>query len=148
MIRGCRAWSNSDDGYDFINAAGTCTVENSWAWSNGYVPGTMTASGNGAGFKAGGYGSPPSTPAGGRRDPQRRQCLAFRNRAQGFYANHHPGRIDFFNNTAINNPSNFNMTADSGYPSDHVIRNNVATGSGGTISALTGGTGDVQLVER
>ncbi len=140
VIRGCRAWSNSDDGYDFINASGSCTVENSWSWSNGYVPGTMTASGNGAGFKAGGYGSPPNTPAGGAAVHNVNRCLAFRNRAQGFYGNHHPGRINFFNNTAINNSSNFNMTADSGYPSDHVIRNNLATGSGGTISALTGGT--------
>ena len=140
VIRGCRAWSNSDDGYDFINAAGSCTVEQSWSWSNGYQPGTMTASGNGAGFKAGGYGSPPSTPSTGAATHNVRQCLAFRNRAQGFYANHHPGRINFYNNTAINNGANFNMTADSGYPSSHDIKNNVATGSGGTITALTGGT--------
>jgi hypothetical protein len=58
----------------------------------------------------------------------------------GFYANHHPGRIDFNNNTAYNNPANYNMLADSGYPSSHVIRNNVAFGSGGTISNLSGGT--------
>src|SRR4029079_14880619 len=140
VIRGCRAWSNSDDGYDFINAAGSCTVEQSWSWSNGYQPGTMTAAGNGAGFKAGGYGSPPSVPSGGAATHTVRQCLAFRNRAQGFYGNHHPGRINFLNNTAINNPANFNMLSDSGFPSDHVIRNNVATGTGGNISNLNGGT--------
>ncbi len=140
VIRGCRGFRNSDDGYDFINAAGSCTVENSWSWSNGYQPGTMTASGNGAGFKAGGYGSPPSTPAGGAATHNVHNCMAFKNRAQGFYGNHHPGRINFFNNTAFNNPANFNMLSDSGYPSDHVIRNNLATGSGGTISNLNGGT--------
>ncbi|TWT90544.1 Pectate lyase L precursor [Pseudobythopirellula maris] len=53
---GNRAWNNSDDGYDFINSDGHVRVESSWAWSNGYVPGTTTAAGNGAGFKAGGYG--------------------------------------------------------------------------------------------
>jgi hypothetical protein len=32
------------------------TIENSWAWRNGYLPETTTASGDGNGFKAGGYG--------------------------------------------------------------------------------------------
>ena len=140
IIRGCRAYNNSDDGYDFINAAGSCTVEESFSFKNGWVPGTSTAAGNGAGFKAGGYGSPPSTPSTGAATHTVQRCVAFSNRAQGFYANHHPGRINFYNNTAYNNPANFNMLADSGYPSDHVIRNNIAFGTGGTISNLTGGT--------
>ena len=54
--RAAAATSNSDDGYDFINAPGTCIVESSWAFSNGYIPDTTTAAGNGAGFKAGGFG--------------------------------------------------------------------------------------------
>ena len=66
--------------------------------------------------------------------------MAFGNRSQGFYANHHPGRINFFNNTAFRNSTNFNMLADSGYPSDHVIRNNVAMSPGTAISNLTGGS--------
>jgi hypothetical protein len=140
ILRGCRAYNNSDDGYDFINAAGSCTVEESFSFKNGWVPGTSTAAGNGAGFKAGGYGSPPSTPSTGAATHTVQRCVAFSNRAQGFYANHHPGRINFYNNTAYNNPANFNMLADSGYPSDHVIRNNIAFGTGGTISNLTGGT--------
>ena len=32
-----------------------------------------------------------------------------RNRASGFYGNHHIGGGDWFNNTAFNNPTNFNM---------------------------------------
>ena len=44
------------DGYDFINAPGVCSVEQSWAWRNGWVPDTDTGAGNGAGFKAGGFG--------------------------------------------------------------------------------------------
>ena len=32
IFRGCRAWWNSDDGWDFINAGEACTVEYSWAW--------------------------------------------------------------------------------------------------------------------
>lgn len=140
VLRGCRAYDNSDDGYDFINAAGSCLVERSFSFRNGWQPGTTTAAGNGAGFKAGGYGSPPSVPSTGAAEHTVRQCVAFGNRSQGFYANHHPGRINFLNNTAFKNPANFNMLADSGYPSDHVLRNNVAMATGTAISNLTGGT--------
>src|SRR6185295_1537261 len=70
VFRGCRAWLNSDDGWDFINASSTCTVEQSWTWQNGYhqkSDGTLEspASGNGNGFKGGGYGSPPAPPGSG-----------------------------------------------------------------------------------
>jgi parallel beta-helix repeat protein len=109
IFRGCRAWNNSDDGYDCINCSAAILFEQCWSWSNGYVPGTMTASGNGAGFKVGGFGMPPSgypTPV-----PQHtvRFCVAFNNRAQGFYHNHHPGNNFYYNNTAYNNGVNFNM---------------------------------------
>src|SRR6185295_10892551 len=109
VFRGCRAWWNSDDGFDFINAFEAVTVENSWAWSNGYLPGTMTSSGNGNGIKAGGYGTDTSTfPA---RPPRHtvRLCLSFQNKAAGFYANHHPGPVVFQSNTGYGNHPNFNM---------------------------------------
>jgi hypothetical protein len=109
VLRGCRAYANSDDGFDFINAPGTCTVEQSWSFHNGYVPDTSTPSGNGAGFKAGGFGSPPNIPASGVPRHVIRQNVAFGNRTQGFYANHHPGGLDFLNNTAFDNPTNFDM---------------------------------------
>lgn len=140
VLSGCRSYDNSDDGYDFINAAGTCTVERSFSFRNGWQPGTTTAAGNGAGFKAGGYGSPPAVPATGAATHTVRQCVSFGNRAQGFYGNHHPGRINFFNNTAFRNPANYNMLADAGFPSDHMLRNNIAMATGTTISNLTGGT--------
>lgn len=47
---GCRAWSNSDDGYDNYGGAGYITYRNCWAFGNGKgVP----TSGNGDGFKLG-----------------------------------------------------------------------------------------------
>jgi len=140
VIRGGRGYDNSDDGYDFINADGTCIVEQSFAFRNGWEPDTnpRRAAGNGAGFKSGGYGSPPD-PAGDAAIHTVRQCVAFGNRSQGFYANHHNGRIIFYNNTSFNNSTNYDMLADSGFPSDHLLRNNVAFGTGGTITRLTGG---------
>jgi hypothetical protein len=145
VISGCRGYENSDDGYDFINAPGACTVEKSWAFRNGYIPDSSTGAGNGAGFKAGGFGLDPGTFPSSVPRHVVRQCVAFLNRSQGFYANHHPGGIDFFNNTAFSNGSNFNMLADVG-ESSHTLRNNVALAPGGTISSLSGGTDDSNSV--
>jgi len=36
IFRGCRAWFNSDDGYDCINSAESVVFENCWAFYNGY----------------------------------------------------------------------------------------------------------------
>jgi hypothetical protein len=138
VLRGCRGYWNSDDGFDFINAPGTCTVENSWAFNNGYVPDTSTAAGNGAGFKSGGFGSPPDIPSTGVPRHVIRYNVAFGNRAQGFYANHHPGGLDFFNNTAFRNATNFDMLVEGG-TSTHNLNNNVAMAPGTAITRFTGG---------
>ena len=138
VLRGCRAWANSDDGYDFINAPGACTVEQSFAINNGYVPDTTTAAGNGAGFKAGGFGSPPANVPNPVPRHVVRQCVAFGNRSQGFYANHHPGGLDFFNNIAFRNATNYDMLTDT--TSDHELRNNIAMTPGTAITRLTGGS--------
>lgn len=110
IFRGCRAWYNSDDGFDLINCHEAVTIENCWSFFNGYRPGTFTAAGDGSGFKSGGYGmsATPSVPAVIPRHTVR-FCLAYYNRSQGFYANHHLGGINWHNNTAYQNPSNYNM---------------------------------------
>lgn len=127
VFRGCRAWYNSDDGYDFINSPGVCVVEYSWAFRNGYRPDSTIRAGNGAGFKGGGFvGTVPAT------IPRHvlRFNVAWNNSRQGFYANHHEGGLDFFHNTAFNNgQSNFDLLADEGY-APHTLRNKVAGGSG------------------
>lgn len=133
VFRGCRAWWNADDGYDFINAFDACTVEGSWAWYNGYRPDTMTGIGNGNGFKGGGYGADSTKfPANPARHTVR-NCLAFNNRAAGFYANHHPNSCYFYNNTGYGNSPNFNMLGMSSGGADitvGVYRNNISfTGS-------------------
>ena len=136
LISGCRGWSNSDDGYDFINAPGVCTVENSWSWKNGWVPDTNSAAGNGAGFKAGGFGLDASNFPSNVPVHVVQKCVAWSNRAQGFYANHHPGTLHFFNNTAYNNPKNYDMLDDV-RAGTHLLRNNIAFGTGGDLSNST-----------
>jgi len=109
VFRGCRAWFNSDDGYDCISAQEVVVFEQCWAMYNGY--GTKFEKlGDGNGFKAGGYGATPV-----ERLPKVvprhivRGCLAVRNKASGFYANHHLGGGDWFYNSATGNGTNFNF---------------------------------------
>ena len=131
VFRGCRAWLNSDDGFDLINSAEAVTIENCWAIRNGEsADGKRLADGNG--FKAGGYGSTPVAHLP-KVIPRHtvRFCLAVGNRSSGFYANHHIGGSDWFNNSAFRNGANFNMlnrlpdnaTDVPGY--GHKLRNNL-----------------------
>lgn len=109
VFRGCRAWFNSDDGYDCISAHEAVIFENCWAMNNGLsADGKSLADGNG--FKAGGYAS---LPASELPNPIPRHivrfCVAVGNKNSGFYANHHPGGGDWLNNSAFRNRANFNM---------------------------------------
>ncbi|QOV90777.1 right-handed parallel beta-helix repeat-containing protein [Humisphaera borealis] len=109
VFRGCRAWFNSDDGYDCISAHEAVTFENCWAMYNGYSSERKSLA-DGNGFKAGGFATLPAD-----RLPKPiprhtvRFCLAVGNKASGFYANHQPGGGDWFNNSAYRNGANFNM---------------------------------------
>ena len=114
VFRGCRAWWNSDDGFDCINSKTAVVFDNCWAFYNGYEPGTNTKRGDGNGFKAGGYGmSTPcsGTPAEGYGIPMNviTHCIAFYNKSNGFYANHHLGGCLWLNNTAMWNWKNYSM---------------------------------------
>ena len=109
VFRGCRAWFNSDDGYDCISAWESVRFENCWALYNGYGP-NFEKHGDGNGFKVGGYGNMPSN---GIPTPAPRHvtvgCLAVRNKASGFYANHHLTGGDWSYNSAYRNSHDFNF---------------------------------------
>jgi len=100
IIRGCRSWHNSDDGYDLISQEVPVTVENNWAFKCGYG-----SSGNGNGFKMG------SSKNGIRHLVQNN--VAWSNAASGFYANHSTGGNTWYNNTSYNNGTQYNMLASS-----------------------------------
>ncbi len=139
-FRGCRAWWNSDDSWDFINSTEVCTVEYSWAWYAGYKPDAVSngapvalAAGNGNGFKGGGYGDPQTNvPA---NPPQHivRMNAAFYNKANGLYANHHINSPFFYNNTSFNNGTDVDMLGLNGttVTSVGVLRNNLAFSNNG-----------------
>lgn len=135
VFRGCRAWANTDDGFDLINAYSPVTIEHSWAWQHGYLPGTHTSleAGNGNGIKAGGYGG-KYVPNGVKHVV--RFSVAFDNKVAGFYANHHPLALDFFHNTAFGNAVDFNMLGvapDGAAVYLGTLRNNVAYPSGARL---------------
>lgn len=142
VFRGCRAWFNSDDGFDCIGAAEPVTFEDCWAFYNGFSP-KFERLADGNGFKAGGYGSAPADRLP-RPIPRHRvrSCVAVGNKAAGFYANHHPGGGDWFNNTAYRNGTDFNMLcrlADNRTDVDgfgHALRNNVAYKGRAAISRI------------
>jgi hypothetical protein len=148
VFRGCRAWYNSDDGFDCIGAAETVTFEKCWALYSGFSP-KREHLGDGNGFKAGGYGT---TPAERLPNPIPRHtvrfCLAVGNKASGFYSNHHPGGSDWLNNTACRNGTNFNMLcrlADNRTDVDgygHKLRNNLSYKSRAEISRFDPGKCD------
>jgi hypothetical protein len=93
-VRGCRSWSNSDDGFDFMDNAGVVVIDSCWSFDNGKL------SGNGNGFKLGGgtEGTPEAT-------AQRTftNCLAFHNKELGFSQNNSMFKMIFYNNVAYGN---------------------------------------------
>lgn len=129
IIRGCRAWLDSDDGYDLISQEVPVVIEHSWAISNGYSNGGAgkPSSGNGNGFKAG------SSDTGIRHVLQNN--VAWKNRAAGFYANHSTGGNTWLNNTSYMNAVQYNLLASPAGDPDttivlsgalaHKMRNNI-----------------------
>ena len=106
---GCRAWRNSDDGFDCINCFAPVVFDHCWAWQNGYDAG-MQRRADGNGFKAGGYNR-RVMPAWFKAPTDTvRQCIAFDNKANGFYANHHlTGNVWIGNTACANGAYNYNM---------------------------------------
>lgn len=133
---GCRAWWNSDDGFDFINQEFPVVMENSYAMGNGYSDyGTQKPpSGNGYGIKMGESKT-------GKGHHLIKYCVAWKNRASGFYANYTSAGSKWLNNTSYQNEDrSFNMASKT-YDSEgretadvapltgdnaHVLKNNIA----------------------
>ncbi|HEY2407757.1 MAG TPA: right-handed parallel beta-helix repeat-containing protein, partial [Polyangiaceae bacterium] len=139
VFRGCRAWRNTDDGWDFIQAQEVCTVENSWAWNMGQAmyQGAIVkpSAGNGNGFKGGGYGEPPTNVPANPPSHVIQHCLSVGNKAAGFYANHEPAADHWYNNTSYGNNPGFNLLGDPANVG--ILRNNLAL-SGTLLSNNTG----------
>ena len=133
IIRGCRAWFNSDDGYDCINAFAVVTFDHCWAFYNGYFTNFANSTGDGNGFKSGGYGVSGTAYPTPIPHHITEFCLAVSNRVNGFYANHHLDGQVWYDNTAYRNNVNYNMLCNTNNTSgtndvpgfNHVMKNNL-----------------------
>jgi hypothetical protein len=84
IFRGCRAWNNADDGWDFFASDDVATIEVSWAFLNGIVAGGGNSAGDGNGFKLGGA---PNGVGQGDAPHVVRNSSAFANRTCGYTRN-------------------------------------------------------------
>jgi hypothetical protein len=116
---GCRAWENSDDGFDMFDSPEVVTVENSWAFRNGvdiWNYGGFT--GNGNGFKLGGN----AVVAKNRIT----NSVAFDNPKKGFDQNNNAGGVTLLNNTAYRNGTNYGFGNPVASGQKHYFRNNIS----------------------
>jgi len=114
-FEGCRAWTNSDDGFDMYESAGTynrggyITINNCWSWDNGQMGGEI---GDGAGFKLGDAWELMKE-SGVQRIIT--NCLSFNNHGVGIDESMDAANdgtivdINVYNNTCYNNGRNFNF---------------------------------------
>lgn len=128
VIRGSRAWMNSDDGYDYIHQEVPVLTEGNFAMKNGYG-----SSGNGNGFKMGSSGT-------GIRHIIRNN-VAWRNKAAGFYANHSSGGNTWENNSSYNNGVQFDMRAATFAADGRTIAIDDITLTGSKVHILRGNVG-------
>ena len=131
LFTGCRAYNNSDDGWDGYLRGTPGDMNNDmvdcWAFCNGYRSNGEPGRGDGNGFKTGGYD--PGNPLAHNVSLDR--CIAAHNRVNGFDRNSNKGQIVITNSTSEGNGrNNFSFPAgkDPEQSSDKqiVIRNSIS----------------------
>lgn len=133
----CRAWRNSDDGFDLYNTdqGGGVTIApvelaNCWAWENGILAGGGNSNGDGNGFKLGGQNGGIGNGSGGNLI---HDCLAWANREIGFTDNSCTLANRLWNVTAYNNTR---INIEGGTPA-HSIKNCIAFQAGESNISIT-----------
>jgi uncharacterized repeat protein (TIGR02059 family) len=118
----CRAWANSDDGFDLYGSSGYITINNCWAFKNGYGNAyNGFQDGNGAGIKTG--ANDTQLEAGVQRTIN--NCLMWNNNGYGFDKSQDGGPSmlhNFINNTIYNNVVALNFQYSG---ASDIIRNNI-----------------------
>ncbi len=135
VFRGCRAWWNSDDGWDFWMANSPLVIDQCWAFYNGTnYWGDPAFNGNGQGFKLGGqYTAAPH---------RLLRSMAFRNKSGGIDQNNNTAGQTVDNNTSWGNyGKNINLSHNSTnapMSGNHVVRNNLSFNGGSPDSFWPG----------
>jgi hypothetical protein len=127
VFRGCRAWENSDDGWDLYKALYTIVLEDCWTWHNGDPASFGVGSaGNAGGFKLGGDSN-----FAGHHLVYR--CIAFNNTGFGqssagkaFHQNDNQAGLVLFNCLSFSN--NYNYAINNDVPEVPTAKNCVGFG--------------------
>ncbi len=136
-FKGCRAWQNSDDGWDgYLRPSDniSTTIDSCWSFRNGYLKtGAVSGvNGDGNGFKMGG-----SDATDLRHNQTLTHCVSFYNRKRGFDQNNNRGSMTLYNNTAFaNGGGNYVMNSISlSAGSVMTVKNSVAFTAAGTAGS-------------
>jgi hypothetical protein len=122
---GCRAWENSDDGFDTYDSPEPVTFENCWAFRNGVNVWNFNGfDGNGNGFKIGGNGKLQNNTLS--------RCIVFGQPGKGFDQNGNTGGLTLYNCLAYGNGTNFSLAGTLSSGETHKLINNVSL-SGTTL---------------
>ncbi len=155
---GCRAWENSDDGWDFfqhISGGNPTQIKESWCFNNGPSQYEMTNhpryetdktyldkyktsegkiiitnGGNGNGFKIGGEGT--------KHNVILTNCVSFNNKVKGFDQNNNGGEMQVYNCTSYANKGNNYGLGNNGKGASLTIMNCVSAPQSVSNSFLTG----------
>ncbi len=124
--KGCRSWSNSDDGWDSYEKIGNTVYDSCWCYNMGpaqfdmtnhiryatdktYIDGfanhIIPNAGNGNGFKMGGNYTAHNATA--------HHCIAVANQVKGFDQNNNNGTMTVYNCTSYNNGNNYGYSNSS-----------------------------------
>jgi hypothetical protein len=131
---GCRAWNNSDDGWDgYLRGADNVSTsyEDCWAFDNGKLKNGSLGSGDGNGFKTGG-----SDDKALRHNATYLRCISAGNVHDGFDHNSNRGSVTIRNCAAHDNGNNINFST-TNIAASLTIKNTISLGTNGSLSATT-----------
>jgi hypothetical protein len=125
-FKGCRAWQNSDDGWDGLLSSDytgkpTTTYDSCWCFMNGYLKSGVASVGNGNGFKMGGGGT---SSARKEHNVTLTRCVAAFNRVKGFDQNNNAGSMILYNCIGYRNAPNYGMSNLNPYSPNVMILKN------------------------
>lgn len=112
-FHGCRAWHNSDDGWDLYYTVFPIVVDNCWVLNNGFDKG------NANGFKMGGC-KQGGTSTGAHVF---KNCIAAFNAKKGFDQNHHREGSYLINDLSFGNGINYGYNMEKPDHGNWVLRN-------------------------
>jgi pectate disaccharide-lyase len=130
IFRNCRAWANSDDGWDLYGAPSAVRFENCWAYKNGdNFKAIAGFNGDGNGFKLG-------KSDGDQAHHVLVNCLAWDNLGgNGYEDNNNLGGLTFYNSVSYKNKG---ASFEAINNTNHILKNNLAFDNGKPEDILTG----------